>query len=85
MSVQEDGSRLTFEEELENLINRHSQENASNTPDYILASYLSNCLDAFNQATYKRELHYNRIVTNLPGLEGKEIIDSKPQMVKQIL
>jgi len=59
--IQEDGSKLTFEEELENLINKHSRENTSNTPDYILANYLTDCLDAFNQAIYKRETWYGRI------------------------
>lgn len=49
-----------FEKELEKLINRHSQENGSNTPDFILALYLGNCLRAFNQAVNRREGHYGR-------------------------
>jgi len=40
-----------FERELEQLINRHSEENQSNTPDFILAIYLRGCLNAFNHAT----------------------------------
>jgi hypothetical protein len=44
----------TFEEELTKLINRFSQENTSNTPDFILAQYLSQCLNAFNSAMIRR-------------------------------
>ncbi len=40
---------------LSNLINRHSMENKSNTPDFILAQYLSSCLNAFEVATQKCE------------------------------
>ncbi len=49
-----------FERELANLINRHSMENASNTPDYILAQYLLGCLGAFTAATQQRETWYGR-------------------------
>ena len=49
-----------FEKELEALINKHSLENESNTPDYILAQYLINCLAAFTQATQQRENWYGR-------------------------
>jgi hypothetical protein len=44
----------TFEKELRNLINRHSRENVSNTPDWCLAEYLMACLEAFDVATNKR-------------------------------
>jgi len=49
-----------FISELRNLINKHSMENASNTPDFILARYLTNCLRAWNQATQQRETWYGR-------------------------
>ena len=49
-----------FEKELQHLLNRHSQENASNTPDFILAQYLVGCLAAFNVATQQRETWYGR-------------------------
>jgi hypothetical protein len=51
---------MTFEKELEALINRHSQENASNTPDFILAQYMAACLAAFNTAVQQREAWYHR-------------------------
>jgi hypothetical protein len=44
-----------FHQELEDLINRHSKENDSNTPDFILAEYLVQCLNAYEWAVKKRE------------------------------
>lgn len=44
-----------FERELEQLINRHSQENGSHTPDFILAEYLVSCLETFNKAVRLRD------------------------------
>ena len=50
----------TFVKELEELVNRHSQENGSDTPDFILAGYLQDCLEAWNRATKWREKWYGR-------------------------
>jgi hypothetical protein len=49
-----------FKKELEQLINQYSKENASNTPDFILAMYLENCLSAWNEAVQQRETWYGR-------------------------
>lgn len=48
-----------FRKELEELINRFSLENSSNTPDFILAEYLEQSLKAFDLAVTKRSLWYN--------------------------
>ena len=40
-----------FEREIQSSINRCSMENGSDTPDFILAAYLNDCLKAFNRAT----------------------------------
>jgi hypothetical protein len=58
----------SFEVELEQLINKHSVENQSNTPDHILATYILECLQAFNRATMSREEWYGR--KNRPGELG---------------
>lgn len=55
-----DGTKLTFEEALENLINQYSIENASDTPDYILARYITQCLDAYCVAMRSRDKYYKR-------------------------
>jgi len=50
----------TFYEELRKLLNKKCQENSSNTPDFILANFLLNSLEAFNAAVRDRELWYGR-------------------------
>lgn len=47
--------------ELAVVLNRHCRENGSNTPDYVLAQYLSNCLDAFDVAVCGRAMWYGKI------------------------
>ena len=47
-----------FEKELAKLLNRGSMENDSDTPDFILATYLTECLEAFNRATKLRTWWY---------------------------
>ena len=51
-------SEPTFEQELESLINKHSRENESGTPDFILAKYLEDCLKVFAEATARRDSWY---------------------------
>lgn len=51
---------MTFEQELESLINRYSKENGSNTPDFILAEYLMGCLLVWDAMVRKREAWYGR-------------------------
>lgn len=50
----------SFEEALTKLLNRYSEERASNTPDFILAKFLLNALDTFNIAVQERERWYGR-------------------------
>jgi hypothetical protein len=56
-----------FQTELEQLINKYSIESESNTPDFILAEYLGNCLNTFNTAIQRRETWYGR------NLSGKKV------------
>lgn len=51
-------TRAAFEQELTSLINRHCVENGSNTPDFILARHLIECLEAFERASNERERWY---------------------------
>lgn len=48
----------TFQRELEALINRYSLENGSNTPDFILAQYLQDCLVAYERLHSAKEAWY---------------------------
>ena len=47
-----------FRKEIEAVINRCSMENGSNTPDFILAEFLENCLKAFDISMKKRSKWY---------------------------
>jgi len=48
-----------FRKDLQDLINRHNRESGSDTPDFILADYLVNCLEAFDKATKRRTGWYS--------------------------
>jgi hypothetical protein len=65
-----------FRSALESLINCHSQENGSNTPDFILAKYLVTCMKAFDVATAEREVWYGRVSepTSCPTIESEKTI-----------
>jgi len=57
----------TFLSELSSLINRHCKENESNTPDFVLAQYMNDCLNAFTRATMKRDAWWvikNKFIEN---------------------
>jgi len=45
-------------DDVRDLLNRHSRENASNTPDFILADFLMSCLEAFEFGVQERESWY---------------------------
>lgn len=49
-----------FYVELVKLINKHSMENASGTPDYVIGDYLMHCLQSFNRSVNFRENWYGR-------------------------
>ena len=49
-----------FQADIREVINRHSRENESNTPDFILAAYLLACLDAFEKASNARERWFGK-------------------------
>lgn len=53
-----------FRQELEHLINKHNGENGSDTPDFILADFLSECLAAFDKAANAREKWHSRATTD---------------------
>lgn len=54
------GEVSEFEKELAELINKHSMENPSNTPDFLLAGYLTGCMRVFAETMHSREFWYGR-------------------------
>ena len=61
-------NKFDFKVELERIINKHSMESGSDTPDFILVDYLCDCLEAFNKTTQLREKWYGR---------GPEVIETE--------
>lgn len=49
-----------FRKRLEHIINSESRENGSNTPDFLLADYLTDCLAVFDKTVTAREKWYGR-------------------------
>jgi len=56
---------MPLEKEIREAINRNSAENGSNTPDFILATYLLDCLAAFDKAVNYREKICNGTVKSI--------------------
>lgn len=63
VEVGPDGSLISseFRMDLTALLNKHSKESGSHTPDFILARYLLFSLYAFDIATCDREQWYGRL------------------------
>jgi len=51
-------ARQTFYDKLTELLNCTSQENFSDTPDYVLSEYLINCLHAYELAVKTNRRHH---------------------------
>ena len=50
----------SFHAELTTLLNKHNMENNSNTPDFLLASYLCSCLAIWDEHTVRRLKWYEQ-------------------------
>ena len=53
-------TKKTFRRELQELLNKYGQEKYSDTPDFILESYVTASLSLFDTAVNMREHHYGR-------------------------
>jgi hypothetical protein len=51
---------MSLVDEMKRVLNHHSAENGSDTPDFILAEFLLLCLRAWNDAVQMREKWYGR-------------------------
>ena len=63
---------MTLREEIGMVLNKHSRENFSNTPDFILAEFLIQSLSAFETASRAREKWYG--YENRPAQGGPKPI-----------
>ena len=71
-------SKKTFRRELMGVINKHSKENGSNTPDFILANYLIECLRNFDKTTRLRNEWYGE------KLCEEKILETRNEFEKEI-
>jgi hypothetical protein len=62
------GSYESFRKDIEHLINRHCMENRSDTPDFILAKYLTDCLMAYDSAVSAKRLSQEIIDFGADGI-----------------
>lgn len=73
--------KSTFEKELEELINRYSLENESNTPDFILADLVKNTLNIFACTIKSREEWYG--IRCEPGQTNTTFIGNNEDKIKK--
>lgn len=73
---------LSFQEDLQQVLNRHSAESPSGTPDYILAEMLTNVLKTFNEAVGQRAEWRGESV-ELPALQRQMDVFDKPHSIIQ--
>ena len=67
---------MTLREDLEHLINRHSRENASGTPDFILAEYLLSQLASVEATIKARDVWWGfvpKIGGSVPAVDTDEL------------
>ena len=74
-----------FEQKLRESINVHSLESESDTPDFILAEYILDCLDAFTDATNKREKWYGRKKKDTRTKETEKATEVAEQAERQVM
>ena len=58
----------SLEHAIRTVLNKFSAENASNTPDFILAQFLLGCLKAWDTGVQQRETWYGREARPSQGL-----------------
>lgn len=63
-------NRRQFIDDIASVLNKHSAENDSNTPDFILAEYLCDCFEAFTKISRERERWYGKSLSIGGGDNG---------------
>ena len=58
--------QTSFRKELEELLNKWSMENGSNTPDWILAGYVESCIESFDSGVNFRQQWHEAQAVSLP-------------------
>lgn len=69
---------MTLRDDIQTAINRNSAENGSDTPDFILAEFLTGCLAAFDAATSQRDKWY----AFSPWPKSAQVLPAHPTAVR---
>lgn len=64
----------TLTKELAAVLNRHSMEDGSNTPDFILATFLLDCLASWDKTVAARERWYGRGPESIEPKVGAPVV-----------
>ena len=67
----------TLNEKLAQLLNYHSMEQFSDTPDFILAEYMMDCFRAWNKGIEAREKWYGRPISIKGGYSPKYLAEQE--------
>jgi hypothetical protein len=68
----------SLQKDLAEVLNYYSAENGSDTPDFILAKFLVQCLAAFNETSRARETWYGKAL-RIGGVTDIAQPDPPPQ------
>lgn len=74
--------------DIQDAINRHSAESGSDTPDFILAEYLADCLTAYDRAVCAREKWHGRECGTTKGpipVEARPVEDARPSSMTELM
>ncbi len=74
VAAEPDPLRQSFLYELQQLINKHSLENRSNTPDFVLASLLESVLKTWELHTVERDRWYGNRSLLGPGSDWSQMV-----------
>jgi hypothetical protein len=58
-----------FERDLASVLNSHSADNKADTPDFILAAYLIDCLTTYRRIKEWNEMWHSRLGVPIPMQE----------------
>lgn len=72
-----------FQTELQAVLNRHNQEGHSNTPDFLLAEFITQCVTAFNKTVQARDGWYG--VKLAPGEKVTPQVVARVSMDRGVL
>jgi hypothetical protein len=81
-------SDRSLRDDLEQMINAHSRENLSGTPDFILASFLLDCLTTYEATVIARDAWFGsspKIAGTVPAVDRPEFTERRQHAAERQL